>query len=53
MGFQFGSSLCSAANQTRLVQLIMKEYITFPLLLTNKDFSEVRSDVLVVYLVIE
>lgn len=43
MGFQFGSSLCSAANHTRLVQLIMTEYITFPLLLTNKDFTEMKN----------
>ncbi|KAF8402079.1 hypothetical protein HHK36_013031 [Tetracentron sinense] len=42
-GFQTGSSVCSVANQTRLVQTIMKEYITFPILLSNKNFSEMTN----------
>ncbi|XP_021274503.1 uncharacterized protein LOC110409476 [Herrania umbratica] len=40
IGFQDCSSLCSADDRSQLVQLIMKEYITIPLLLSNKSFSE-------------
>ncbi|OVA01596.1 hypothetical protein BVC80_9073g27 [Macleaya cordata] len=40
-GFQSGSSVCSVASQTHIVRTIMKEYITFPILLSNKAFSEV------------
>lgn len=43
MGFQCGSSVCSPIDQTHLVQLIMKEYITFPILLSNKAFPEVAN----------
>ncbi|KAK9082587.1 hypothetical protein Scep_029058 [Stephania cephalantha] len=41
-GFQSGSSICSAASQSVVMQNIMKEYITFPILLSNRDFSEVK-----------
>ncbi|KAA8550640.1 hypothetical protein F0562_002324 [Nyssa sinensis] len=40
MGFQFSSSICSDAVYTCLLQIILKEYITFPILLSNKNFSE-------------
>ncbi|XP_057965998.1 uncharacterized protein LOC131156378 isoform X4 [Malania oleifera] len=43
IGFQSGSSISSTANKTRLIQLISKEYITFPILLSNKNFSEMTS----------
>ncbi|KAK9145987.1 hypothetical protein Sjap_005890 [Stephania japonica] len=41
-GFQSGSSICSAASQSVVVQTIMKEYITFPILLSNRSLSEVK-----------
>ncbi|KAJ0112115.1 hypothetical protein Patl1_01610 [Pistacia atlantica] len=41
MGFLPGCSISSAADRTRLVELVMKEYITFPVLLSNKNFPEV------------
>ncbi|PON60790.1 Six-bladed beta-propeller [Trema orientale] len=41
IGFQSGSLICSAAKRSNLVQLIVKENITFPILLSNKNFSEV------------
>ncbi|XP_024030080.1 uncharacterized protein LOC21398315 [Morus notabilis] len=43
MGFQSGGSACSAADRSNLIQLIMKENITFPILLSNKNFSEVAN----------
>ncbi|XP_075655567.1 uncharacterized protein LOC142625742 isoform X2 [Castanea sativa] len=43
MGLQCGSSVCSPIDQSHLVQLIMKEYITFPILLSNKTFPEVAN----------
>lgn len=43
MGFQCGSSVCSSVDQTHLVQLIMNEYITFPILLSNKTFPQVAN----------
>ncbi|GLU07907.1 hypothetical protein SLE2022_248460 [Rubroshorea leprosula] len=42
MGFQGCSSVCSS-NRTQLLQLIMKEYITFPILFSNKNFSEMAN----------
>lgn len=41
-GFQYSSSFNSVAAQIRIVQTVMKEYIKFPILLSNKDFNEVR-----------
>ncbi|PIA40171.1 hypothetical protein AQUCO_02500105v1 [Aquilegia coerulea] len=38
-GFQFFNSL--VPPQTQIVQTIMKDYLTFPILLSNKSFSEV------------
>ncbi|KAI8574290.1 hypothetical protein RHMOL_Rhmol01G0343000 [Rhododendron molle] len=40
MGFQFSSSIFSDAVHTRFVQIAMKHYITFPVLLSNKIFTE-------------
>ncbi|CAN0897892.1 hypothetical protein LINGRAHAP2_LOCUS19371, partial [Linum grandiflorum] len=37
-----GSSVGLVADQARLVDLIAKEYITFPILLCDKNFSEVE-----------
>ncbi|XP_043721954.1 uncharacterized protein LOC122669282 isoform X3 [Telopea speciosissima] len=39
-GFQSCSSICSSATQARLFQTIMKEYITFPILLSSKNLTE-------------
>ncbi|KAI4365745.1 hypothetical protein MLD38_021707 [Melastoma candidum] len=41
MGFHAGSMADSSTYQTCLSRLVMKEYITFPILLTNKNFSEI------------
>ncbi|XP_068665525.1 uncharacterized protein [Aristolochia californica] len=38
-GLQYSSSVVSTDVQTRVLQTIMDEFITFPILLTNKDFS--------------
>lgn len=43
MGFQYSPALSSDAVSTDLIQKIMVEYITFPVLLSNKYFSEVCS----------
>ncbi|XP_031278260.1 uncharacterized protein LOC116136740 isoform X2 [Pistacia vera] len=43
MGFLPGCSISSTADQTRLVELVMKEYITFPVLLSNKNFPEMEN----------
>ncbi|XP_059446321.1 uncharacterized protein LOC132177862 isoform X2 [Corylus avellana] len=43
MGFQCGSSVLSSVDQTRLVQRIMNEYITFPILLSSKTFPQVAN----------
>ncbi|KAK9282548.1 hypothetical protein L1049_005469 [Liquidambar formosana] len=43
LGFQSGGSICSAANQPHLVHLTMKEYITFPILFSEKNFSEMKN----------
>lgn len=45
-GFQFSSSFNSVAAQIHIVQTVMKEYIKFPILLSNKDFNKVRKFVL-------
>ncbi|XVE72782.1 hypothetical protein DITRI_Ditri11bG0066200 [Diplodiscus trichospermus] len=39
IGFQDCSSIGPADDRSQLIQLIMKEYITFPILLSNKNFS--------------
>ncbi|KAG6667580.1 uncharacterized protein LOC122315184 isoform X1 [Carya illinoinensis] len=43
MGFQCGSSVFSSVDRSHVVQLIMNEYITFPILLSNKMFPEVAN----------
>lgn len=45
LGFVSGNSVCSSTNQNRIVQLILNEYITFPILLSNQIFSEVTDGV--------
>ncbi|KAF4370276.1 hypothetical protein G4B88_012960, partial [Cannabis sativa] len=45
IGFQSGSLICSAAGRSNLVQLIVKENIFFPILLSNKNFPEVGNGV--------
>ncbi|PSR94920.1 NHL repeat-containing protein [Actinidia chinensis var. chinensis] len=40
MGFQSSSSIFSDAVRTRFVQIATKDYITFPILLSNKNFTE-------------
>ncbi|KAF5933246.1 hypothetical protein HYC85_029417 [Camellia sinensis] len=40
MGFQSSSSILSDVVRTCLIQIIMKDYITFPILLSNKNFKE-------------
>lgn len=42
MGFQPGSAVTSSTDRSNLIQLLVKEYITFPILLSNKNFCEVR-----------
>ncbi|CAN1767389.1 Protein SUPPRESSOR OF QUENCHING 1, chloroplastic, partial [Linum perenne] len=42
VGFHAGSSVGLVADQARLVDLIAKEYITFPILLCDKNFSEME-----------
>lgn len=44
MGLQAGSVVDSLTHQSRLSRLIMKQYVTFPILLTDRKFSEVRLD---------
>lgn len=41
MAFLPACSISSTTDQTRLVELVMKEYITFPVLLSNKNFPKV------------
>ncbi|KAL6968044.1 hypothetical protein U1Q18_033848 [Sarracenia purpurea var. burkii] len=41
IGFQYNSSIFSDAVHTRLAQITTKEYITFPIVLSSKNFSEV------------
>ncbi|KAL5798783.1 hypothetical protein ACOSQ2_003603 [Xanthoceras sorbifolium] len=38
MGFLPGCSIGSDADRSCLVEMVMKEYITFPILLSNKEF---------------
>ncbi|KAL7246942.1 hypothetical protein ACSBR2_001953 [Camellia fascicularis] len=40
MGFQSSRLILSDAVRTCLIQIIMKDYITFPILLSNKNFKE-------------
>ncbi|KAH7864290.1 hypothetical protein Vadar_027896 [Vaccinium darrowii] len=40
MGFQSSSSIFSDAVRALAVQITMKHYITFPILLSNKNFTE-------------
>eukprot|EP00268_Persea_americana_P053278 TRINITY_DN601_c1_g1_i1.p1 TRINITY_DN601_c1_g1~~TRINITY_DN601_c1_g1_i1.p1 ORF type:complete len:325 (-),score=43.15 TRINITY_DN601_c1_g1_i1:1480-2454(-) len=42
-GFQFSSSFNSVATQIHIVQTVMKEYIKFPILLSNKDFNKMKN----------
>ncbi|XP_021767493.1 uncharacterized protein LOC110731886 [Chenopodium quinoa] len=42
-GFQSCSSICSTADYDHLINVIMEEYITFPILLCNKIFPEVAA----------
>ncbi|XP_058101541.1 uncharacterized protein LOC131245837 isoform X2 [Magnolia sinica] len=42
-GFQSSSSVSCVAAQTRVIQTVMKEYITFPILFSNKDFIEMKN----------
>ncbi|XP_022771430.1 uncharacterized protein LOC111314388 isoform X2 [Durio zibethinus] len=44
IGFQDCSSICSADDRSQLIQLIMKEYITFPILLSTKNFSQLTDE---------
>ncbi|XP_020531063.1 uncharacterized protein LOC18447216 isoform X2 [Amborella trichopoda] len=37
-GFEFGSSICSIDDKARISSILLKEYITFPVLLSTKDF---------------
>lgn len=39
---QYGSGISSLATQSQAVRTIMEEYITFPILLSDKDFTNVR-----------
>ncbi|KAK9206381.1 hypothetical protein WN943_016656 [Citrus x changshan-huyou] len=43
IGFLHGCSTISAVDQTRLVEMLMKEYITFPILLSNKNFPQMEN----------
>ncbi|KAL5711758.1 hypothetical protein ACHQM5_014003 [Ranunculus cassubicifolius] len=42
-GFQCETSFCSVSFQAHIVHTIMEEYLTFPILLSNKDFPEMRN----------
>ncbi|KAE8692169.1 putative Clavata3/esr-related 41 [Hibiscus syriacus] len=44
IGFQDRISVCSTGDQSQFIQLIMEEYITFPVLLTNKNFSKLTDE---------
>ena len=52
MGFLPGNSIGSDADRSCLVEMVMKEYITFPILLSNKKFLDVRFLYLVFFLLI-
>ncbi|KAF9612278.1 hypothetical protein IFM89_038848 [Coptis chinensis] len=43
-GFQCDTSNCSISSQTHIVHAIMKEYLTFPILLTNKNFPVIKDE---------
>ncbi|CAA6660528.1 unnamed protein product [Spirodela intermedia] len=43
-GFQSGRSICSLAAQSKILRTIMEEYITFPILLSEKEFTEISSE---------
>lgn len=40
MGFLSGSSFSTAADRSHLIQYVVKEYVTFPILLSNRTFPE-------------
>ncbi|KAM0919369.1 hypothetical protein ACQ4PT_008278 [Festuca glaucescens] len=40
---QYGSDISSLAAQSQAVRTIMKEYITFPILLSDKDFTNMTN----------
>ncbi|KAB2003706.1 hypothetical protein ES319_D11G149600v1 [Gossypium barbadense] len=44
IGFQDCSSVCSADDRSQLIQLIMEEYISFPVLFSNKNFSKLTEE---------
>ncbi|KAM1570401.1 hypothetical protein ACFX10_035402 [Malus domestica] len=41
--FLSGGSIHSAADRSHLIQYILKEYITFPIILSNKNFTEMEN----------
>ncbi|KAM1137557.1 hypothetical protein ACFX14_035443 [Malus domestica] len=41
--FLSGGSIHSAADRSHLIQYILKEYITFPIILSNKNFAEMEN----------
>ncbi|XP_015892347.3 uncharacterized protein LOC107426629 isoform X2 [Ziziphus jujuba] len=45
IGFQPGSAISSSADRSDLIQLMVKEYITFPILLSSKNFSELANGI--------
>ncbi|CAI0465833.1 unnamed protein product [Linum tenue] len=45
LGLHTGSSASFAADRDHVIDLIMKEYITFPILLSNKNFTEMENGV--------
>ncbi|XVF57704.1 hypothetical protein PTKIN_Ptkin07bG0003400 [Pterospermum kingtungense] len=44
IGFQDCSTICSSNDRSQLIQVIMKEYITFPILLSNKKFYQLTDE---------
>lgn len=42
-GFQGHASFAAVSSQTHILQTIIKEYITFPILLSNNNFPEMRN----------
>ncbi|KAJ8766200.1 hypothetical protein K2173_021717 [Erythroxylum novogranatense] len=43
IGFHSGSSISSAGDQALLLRLIMSEFITFPILWSNMNFSKIEN----------
>ncbi|GAA0143782.1 ubiquitin-protein ligase [Lithospermum erythrorhizon] len=43
VGFQYSESISSRSTRAHLFQSIMSEYITFPVILSNKTFTEMKS----------